>query len=479
MSNSPLAASIDILDDYSLLNVFYLYRSSFLDKDGGEAQRLVGSEGLVYGRWWYTLAHVCQRWRNIVLGSAAYLGVSLLCTNGTPVADMLAHSPLLPLLVIYHLDKNDDFTAQNEEGATLALKQYDRVRRVYLMMPTSSMVLQKLIDVMDGEYPILEYLIMGKADVGQSSISHFPETLQVPHLRQLTLMGFALPMGSRLLTTAIGLVSLYLYMVHPSTYVPPNTLQQCLPFMPRLETLMIIFSFPVSNREAEMQLTHTPVTPVTFPNLQIFTFKGVTTYLEALAHRITAPRLEKLQIIFFNERTFSFPRLLQFMNTAENLRFKSAKIEFSDEEVDVEMYPHKEAKMHALVIAVECCHLDWQVSSAAQISSSLSSTFSAVEHLTLEHEAHIRSSEEHNHADLAEWRELLGAYRNVKALRIGNGLVKELSRCLQMDDGELPLGVLPELQELTYFGSENTGDTFTSFVDARQNAGRPITLIRS
>ena len=37
--------------------------------------------------------------------------------------------------------------------------------------------------------------------------------------------------------------------------------------------------------------------------------------------------------------------------------------------------------------------------------------------------------------------------------------------------------VLPELQELTYFGSGNTGDAFTLFVEARQNAGRPITLV--
>jgi hypothetical protein len=53
------------------------------------------------GRWWYTLAHVCQRWRNIILGSTTYLGLSLLCTYGTPVADMLAHSPPLPLVVGY------------------------------------------------------------------------------------------------------------------------------------------------------------------------------------------------------------------------------------------------------------------------------------------------------------------------------------------------------------------------------------------
>jgi hypothetical protein len=46
-----------------------------------------------------------------------------------------------------------------------------------------------------------------------------------------------------------------------------------------------------------------------------------------------------------------------------------------------------------------------------------------------------------------------------------------------LEDGELPLELLPELQELRYFGSRDTGDAFTSFIDARQNAGRPVTLV--
>jgi hypothetical protein len=87
-------------------------------------------------------------------------------------------------------------------------------------------------------------------------------------------------------------------------------------------------------------------------------------------------------------------------------------------------------------------------------------------------------SEEHNEVDRTEWRKLLRSFRNVKTLRIGNGLVEELSRCLRLEDGELPLGVLPELQELTYSGSGNAGDAFISFTDSRQNAGRPVTLIR-
>ena len=67
----------------------------------------------------------------------------------------------------------------------------------------------------------------------------------------------------------------------------------------------------------------------------------------------------------------------------------------------------------------------------------------------------------------------------MKTLRVDDGLVKELSCSLRPDDGEYPLDLLPELQDLTYSGSSDTGNAFTPFIDARQNAGHPVTLVRS
>jgi hypothetical protein len=252
----------------------------------------------------------------------------------------------------------------------------------------------------------------------------------------------------------------------------------------QLETLTIFFDFPIPRRDIEMPtpIITAQVTPVTLPNLHNFYFYGVSAYSEALVHRITAPRLEKLEVLFFNQIMFFVPRLLQFTNTAENLRFESAKFEFLIGAVNMMVYPRKEveaAEMYALAVVVFCWHLDWQVSSAGQISNSLSQMYFAVEQLTLEHEEHSRSSEEHNEVDRAEWRKLLMPFRNVKTLRIGKGLVEELSHCLQLEDGEPPLEVLPELQELTYSGSGDTGDAFTSFIDARQNVGRTVTVVRS
>ena len=395
---------------------------------------------------------------------------------GTPVADMLAHSPPFPLVIDFF---QRDITVEDEEGIVLALEQRDRIRRIRLEIPLQN--LQKLIPSIDEEYPILEYLTMAPLFSDKSASLKIPPTLRAPHLRHLGLFGFALPRVSQLLTTAVDLVTLCLAMADPSTYFQPTILLQWIASMPQLTTLVVLFYFPVPNLNVERDLLRMPFTGhIVLPNLRHFWFRGASAYVEAVVRRITAPRLQKLQMLFFEQLTFSIPHLVQFINSTENLRFSEAKLKFSDEHVDVEVYPREEAEteMYAFHIRVHCWHLDWQVSSVAQIFHALSQRFSAVEHLTLEHEIHSQSFEEHNDVDRTEWHKLFKPFINVRTLFIDDGLVKELVRCLQSEDGEDPSELLlPELQEVIYSGSGDTDDAFTSFINVRQSSGHPVTLV--
>jgi hypothetical protein len=386
---------------------------------------------------------------------------------------MLAHSPPLPLTIDY--SSSDGITAEDEVGVLLALEQRHRVRHLRLFFPVQN--LRKIVMAIDEEFPILEYLIMHYLPMDNTALM-LPETLQAPNLHHLTLSGFNCPIRSPLHPTAASLITLFLMIDHQSAYFQPNVLLQWISFMPQLESLAIAFSFPVPNHNVERQLTHTPITThITLPFLRFFWFRGVSAYLEAVVCRITTPRLESLEIQFFKQLTFSVPCLPQFINTTENLRFDSAAIMFKDKQIDVGMFFH-EVDTYSFFVMIDCWHLDWQVSSVAQISNALSQLFSAVERLALEHKVHSQSSEEHNNVDRIEWRTLLRSFSNVKTLRVEDGLVEDLSRCLRLEDGELPLELLPELQELTYSGSGDAGDVFTSFIDARQNAGHPVTLVR-
>jgi len=386
---------------------------------------------------------------------------------------MLSHSPRLPLTVDYYGEGG--ITVEDEGGLMLALEQRDRVRHLRLFFPVWN--LQKLVMAIDREFPILEYLIVVPPTQDSTALM-LRKTLQAPHLRHLALTGFTCPIGPRLHPTAVGLVALDLVIDHPSAYFQPNILLQWISFLPQLETLAIAFTFHVPDRDVERQLTHTPITTlITLPNLRLFRFRGVNAYLEAIVCQITTPRLEKLHVKFFEQLTFSIPRLVQFMNTTENFRFDSAVFDFFIKRVCVGTYL-RETNVYAFSIAVLCWHFDWQVSSVAQISNALSQVLSAVKHLNLRHKTHTRSSEEHNDIDHIQWRKLLRSFNNVKTLDVDDGLVKELSRCLRLEDGELPLELLPELQELTYPRSGDTSDAFASFIEARRNAGRPVTLIR-
>ena len=250
--------------------------------------------------------------------------------------------------------------------------------------------------------------------------------------------------------------------------------------MPQLDMLLISFHFAVLNRDVERQLMRRPLTThVTLPNLRAFLFRAVGAYSEAVLSRITAPRLEIFQIYYLKQLTFSVPQLLQFMGRTENFRFDHAEVEFDSQRVCVRVNPaESNIPLDAFLIEVDCWHLDWQVSSVVQIFNVLGQIFSVVEHLTLAHKVHSQSSVEHNEVDRAEWRKLLRLFTSVKTLHVKGGLVREVSHCLRLDDGEHPLELLPGLQELTYPRRGNLNDLFTSFIDGRQNAGRPIALKR-
>ena len=104
-------------------------------------------------------------------------------------------------------------------------------------------------------------------------------TFLAPHLRHLYLWPAALPIGSPLLTTTAGLVTLVLADIPPSAYFPPTSLLTWLSLMLQLESLEIQFLFPqiLPNRDVERQLLDTPIT---LPNLRKFFFKGVSAYLK-------------------------------------------------------------------------------------------------------------------------------------------------------------------------------------------------------
>ena len=85
--------TIDILPDIALLEIFECYVNQAREEEDEE------EEGWLKIQAWHTLVHVCRQWRTVVLGSPRRLDLRLFCTDKTPVKEMLAVWPPLPIVI--------------------------------------------------------------------------------------------------------------------------------------------------------------------------------------------------------------------------------------------------------------------------------------------------------------------------------------------------------------------------------------------
>jgi hypothetical protein len=469
-SDSPdlVAAPIYTLNDDVLLNIFYIFQLDILYEEQDQA----GTRTLYWSRhrWWYKLAQVCQWWRKLIFASPSRLNLHLFFTNGAPVADMLMHSPPLPLVISY-TDRHRMITAEDEENIQLALQYGDRVHHINLVLPASS--LQRLIMAINGQFPILDRINIISSTI--NTALDLPRTFRAPLLHTFALRTASLPIGSPLLTTTVGLVILVLEDIPSSAYFPPSHILTRLSLMHQLEKLVIRFHSPLPSSDIEPQLSDASVMAhITLPNLRFFFFRGVSAYLERLLARIRAPLLSNFEIVFFNQLTFTIPHFSQFMRTTEILEFSAVQLNFSDFGFFLNReYPGSVGLFYMRVIGRD---LDWQVSCAVQILSALSPVLSVTGKLTITHTTFDGSSEWHNEVSRTQWRELLRPFSNVGTLRVQNELVKELSRSLHSEDEEESLDLLSNLTELQCSGGSNDSDAFKPFIEERQGGCRPVNL---
>ena len=389
---------------------------------------------------------------------------------------MLAHSPPLPLVIDY-VDEDRDTTTEDRDAVLFALQHRDRVRRIRVLMSVSQ--LQILMTAFDNEFPILEYVYIEPPAKHKSGLI-LPNGFQAPQLRHLILLTFAFPIRSPLLMTVVGLVTLSIQYIHPSTNCCPEDFFQQLTLLPQLETLGISFSAVFTQRDVDMQLFRRPlITDLKLPNLRWLGFRGISTYLEAILPRMTTPLLEKLQLVFFDQPDVSIPRLLQVVIAKKNLRFYSARFRFSNNFLFVYVGPCEGAPIYTFRVhlGIPCTSFDEQVASAAQIFHQLGTMFSAIEHLTLEFRRSSLFSGIDDEAQNIRWRDLFRQFNNVKTLHLDNEFVGPVSRSLQVDGGGSVMELLPELKVLEYPACRDAENPFNGFIDTRKNAGHPVTVV--
>jgi hypothetical protein len=308
--------SIDTLPDDALLVIFDHY------VDG---VRLEGMRQNVEMTW-RLLVHVCHRWRRIVFESPRRLDLRLVCTGGTPARDRLDVWPTLPLIIAVFFSSS----IRSMDNIIAALERTDRVSQIDLEN-VNSPDMDVVLAAMQQPFPELTDLKLWSID----EIVPVPDSFlggSVPRLEHLSLNRIPFPGLPKLLLSATHLVTLQLYCIPHSGYIPPDAIATV------LQTLTCLNSFDLQFISCPDRASRRPPPSkrTVLPVLTKFWFKGVTEYLEDLVARIDAPQLKYLSITFFNDIVFDTPQLIQFIIRTPKLKaVKIAEISLLDRDAGV------------------------------------------------------------------------------------------------------------------------------------------------
>ncbi|KAH9171634.1 hypothetical protein EDB89DRAFT_1079518 [Lactarius sanguifluus] len=418
-------------------------------------------------RFWPTLTHVCQRWRQIVFTSPQGLDLRLYCTYGTPVLKTLDYWPALPIIVHYGGSPTLDLPPpEDEDNIVAALKRSDRIGSVSLTITTS--LLAKLFAI-EKPFSKLEELVLRSPDNVQLTL---PSTLRWgTHLRSLHSTRIVFPALQQLLSSSKNLVDLRLHEIPSSGYLSPKAFANALSGMTQLQSLSLHFISPAS-RPSHVGISPFPGRRVVLPALSHFNFQGTSEYLNTLVTRIDAPRLRDIEIKFFNQLIFHISQLSYFVDQIEVQKSHRRADVLSSENAISITFTRPEADVR-LSFQISREQLDWQLSSMAQICDQLSSSgfFFGVGELLINTTQRLSEQDD---GDSEHWPELIHSFGGVERLSLAGKLVTNILHTLREANWET--SPLPALKYLRTQGPAS-GDlraAIDSFVTQRQLSGRPI-----
>lgn len=457
--------TIDMLPNVVLLEVFECYLQDHWD--GYQPIYHADSEQ------WPTLVHVCQKWRGIIFGSPRRLNLQLHCNPQSPARELLGIWPPLPILIWYRPLWD---TKLREDNIIAALEHNDRVCQITLDYEPNSR-LENFVVSMQEPFPALTalYLLSERHKEAPILCDSFLGGY-APRLQYLFLTGIPFPALPKLLLSATHLVTLHLWYIPHSGYISPEAMVTALSVLTRLEKLKLSFRSPQSypNRESGQP---PPPTLSVLPSLTFFHFKGVSEYLEDLMARINAPQLDDLNIIFLHQLIFDIPQLTGFISRTLNIKTPdTAIVYFSYFAVEVEFARILDK---VLKLEVSCRSSDWQLSSVAQVCSSLSPLTSSVEHLYVDDRGEDLKLFCDDEMENSQWLELLHPFASLKALYLSRGNAPRVAAALQDLVGERTTEVLPALQRVFMEELHPSGpvqESIDNFIAARQLSGHPIAV---
>ena len=452
--------TISALVDDLLLEIFDLHREE------------ITCRYTVKSAWdWTTLAHVCRRWRAIILASPCRLHLRVVCGPRTPVKTSLdIWPPSFSLAIIcspFHtVDK------KGEDNLAAALEHRDRISDIHIVDPKGSSV-QRLVVAMQEPLPALTTLYIGSLFQGRLVL---PDTFlggYAPRLRSLTLHHVSFLAFPIFVLRATHIVTLRLFEIPPSEYksISPVVMAISLAALPYLGTLSIEFhDAPTS----PIPITPSPPTRIVLPSLTDFQFNGVTEYLEVLISRIDTPLLNELKITFSMGLNFHTPQLHQFIGRTQGLRsLNYARVKFFDYLIKVNL-----GSPTRFELEMACGTPERQLSSLTQICNVHFPFLSQVDRLDISWASGLEL-EHMNEVDPSQWLELFRSFSGVRSLYVSETPEPLVAAALGRLTGERTMEVLPALKIISLDELKPSGsarDAMGLFIAARQLSDHPVDI---
>jgi hypothetical protein len=466
--------TIDNLPEDVLLEIFDAYRE--------DIELLPCYENIWNSRdGWWKLAHVCPRWRRLVLLSPTRLHVHLLFTpRRSSRVIMLKQLPPFPILVDY---RTSSWTRKEEDLALAALRPRNRVRGIALRGPYASEDMAKLFRSLSRPFPELESVDISP---GGDELRILPTDFlsgSVPSLRRLTVREAVPGCLSPLLSLPFikGLVEITLTLnTQYGSQLELLPILQRMSCLRRLELYLNYSPYPLElyfDPDPPASTSAEVVDPL--PKLTHLIFRGHRPHLQELVVGLVAPSLQHLdaELSGPSESAFPIPHLCKFICnskfqfTAIRWVFSGSKIQFhagtSSESIDY--VPFR-------IIIPEPVSLE-------QTGKELSEPFSTVEEITITSDGQwfggLRGP---RNAD--QFRGFFYHVPQAKMVQVPAEEALKVAHSFQQDGQQPAMDLLPALEQVKVdmrglpqkASNAFIRDYFEPLIVAWKRVGRPIIL---
>jgi len=457
---------------------------------------------------WFKLAHVCRKWRCIVLASSRRLRLLLFFAESTPTRAAVLESQSLSHLSIYIDYCRTVWNAGALTRLISALRYPDRVVRIGINGPRKHY--DNICKALDLHFPALTSLELhnmeGNADpiLQASSLLTSIKSIQYLRLANVSLLSF-LPLLS--VTRTLEFLNLAVDALFWQT--GGASLLTYLQSIPGLRDIRVSTQSSVSNR-----MIKPPITNVFLAELSFFQFSGQCTEIEWFVAGLITPSLRGLRLSVFEPlRTLHISHLSKFLHAA-GVTFFAARLTFSGfsgQTLTTSMiaYPHSTNDGTRIVT--------FETPSEAHLGIALSPMLAMLGDVFLCISIPLMFPRGGPLLrDRVHWRKFFEQLRNVKVLRLHHGLEKEIADVLRQPtvnpspaqeevhpDAATPLSgttmngsrsifdldIFPLLEKIVVYASTSDPIDRSKFVSgvkslweyaiARKQVGRPVEVLWS